>query len=232
MSVNTIIANPTVLEELRLAISSGSNTGSISELRNSDGNLNVSVSGFTGNINLQPNISVDGLNIKQQISLNGNPGSSGQVLTSGGSGLPSWTTPSSGGSSMTVLYSSTVQAPDATAQTLTLFNTGSLTNTTNKPIVVSGMVQFFGPSAGGTTTYYNLNIRVNENGNIISDSTGSIIGGYTYNIIPINLSFTPTIANATYTVTLTATGGNLSQSALNPSTGLINPCFQAITFLQ
>jgi hypothetical protein len=231
MSVNTIITNPTILEELRLAINSGSNTGgAISELRNADGNLNVSVSGFTGNINLQPNISVDGLNIKQQISLNGNPGSSGQVLTSGGSGIPSWTTPQGGGSGgMLVLYQSYLQSPAVSNSTITLFNTGQLTNTTNKPLIVSGLVVFFAPQGSG---YYPFEITILENTSIIAQTSSQIGGGYTEYYIPLNLSFTPTVANATYTVQISSTGGLLTQSSANPNTGNIQPCFQSIVFMQ
>lgn len=94
MSVDSLIANPTIINELKSVFGGG---GGITSLANSDNNLVVGVTGSTGNINLannveiQNNFKVDGnCDIVKQILLNGSSGSTGQLLTSGGSGLPIW----------------------------------------------------------------------------------------------------------------------------------------------
>jgi hypothetical protein len=114
MSINTITSNPIVLQELKLAIGGGGGSG-ISTLQNTDGNVSVDVSGSNGTINLEPNISTDNLNLKQQLQLNGNPGTSGQVLMSGGiAGNPSWSPPTK---FEFFTNQQTVNIPDATQLT-------------------------------------------------------------------------------------------------------------------
>ena len=133
-----------------------------------------------------------------------------------------------GGSGMSVLYSKSQQAPNVSSSTIQLFNTGLIANVKTKVMVISGMVEFFCPNSSG---YFPLTINVDENSANIAILTGTITGGYGHEIIPLNLTVVPTVANASYTISIKSTQP-LSQSTTNPLTGNVDPCFQTITIMQ
>jgi len=92
MSINSIVANPIILTELKNAIGGGGS--GITSLQNTDGNIAVSVAGGVGNVDLEQNITVDqNLNVKGKIQLNGVSGNTGQVLVAQGSANPIWQNP-------------------------------------------------------------------------------------------------------------------------------------------
>lgn len=115
MSVNTILSNPRLLSELAAAIGGGGTVG-ISEINSTDGNLVVTQVGTVVDISFASAISVVDLSATSlqasssdftgPMSLSGSVGTTGQVLTSGGSGVPpTWTTVGGGGGGITSIVS-------------------------------------------------------------------------------------------------------------------------------
>ena len=72
MSINNIISNPVILKELSDAINLILPTTGITELINTDGNINVSVAGNTGNVNLNQTVGITTLNMNGNINMTSN----------------------------------------------------------------------------------------------------------------------------------------------------------------
>jgi len=103
MSINSLLDNPYILDDLALALAPSFPDTGVTSLVNTDGNVVPTVTGRVGTINLAHDLSMSNLtvnascNLKGLIKLGGSSGTSGQVLTSqGGSSNPIWTTATSG----------------------------------------------------------------------------------------------------------------------------------------
>jgi hypothetical protein len=102
MSVHQLLA-PNTLDLFCRSITTGAGGTGIETLSSPDANLAVAVVGTVGQISLAANpivandltvsndlIVLKNADIKSQVKINGNPGTAGQVLTSGGAGVASW----------------------------------------------------------------------------------------------------------------------------------------------
>ena len=87
MTINSITANPIVLNKLKQAIGGGG-TGGIQNVISLDTNINSNVVNDVAELSLNNNIEVDEIDIKQQILLNGLEGNNNDVLISQGAGQP------------------------------------------------------------------------------------------------------------------------------------------------
>ena len=92
MASNSISSNPVIIDEIYNAtiLRHPPVGGGIATLSNTDSNVSVSVNGTNGQINLNSTISITELKLTDKIYLNGNTGTTGQVLTSNGSGPATW----------------------------------------------------------------------------------------------------------------------------------------------
>jgi len=214
MSINSITSNPVILQELKNAIGGGGGSG-ITSLQNTDGNIAVGVAGSVGNIDLEQNITVNqNLNVKGKIELNGASGSSGQILTSQGSGNPIWTTlPSSG---VVINNQSITRVPFATnvvdtfdcVTGFTYDDTTSTLSASNLSITNINGSAYPPPAtfpAGALKhIYYNLSSNTVQSGSSITLFSNSISGfttGKNYLVyISYSMFFTSTTGNVNFTV--------------------------------
>jgi len=187
-------------------------------------------------------------NITSGLTLTNVAGTSGQVLTSAGSGFaPTWTTPSTASGTVTSVATGTgltggpitttgTIAIDSTVATLTgtqtLTNKTLTTPTLTTPNINSASV----PTVSGTAPLYMARAWVNFNGTgtvairasgNVSSITDNGVGDYTVN-------FTTAMSDANYSVAGTAitASGNYAILSINSATSPLTTAFRVLSIQQ
>jgi hypothetical protein len=155
----------------------------------SDATKNAATATLTNKTLTAPTIA--SANLTTALTLAGAAGTNGQVLTSAGSGLPSWTTPSSGA---LTLLSTVTASTSATVDVETTFD-----STYDAYLIVgTGITQ---------TAVESLNVRMKIGGTYISTAT------YKYHIHAMVSAY------ATYDAVVSSADSNILVSGQYPSTG-------------
>lgn len=188
MSIDSLIANPVIVDELK-GVFSGGGSG-IQTLASPDGNLQTAVVGTEGQVSLSTNITVQGdFNLKGKMLIDGNPGGYGTVLTSQASiGAPIWLNPPK------IYYYGTGNFTTASGQTsLSIVNISSATDIlAGKPFYVD----VFFTTSGGTGGFLNMNLTANGVDQNISCQNSTGVMGYAFtlsgsiNSYPSNITVT------------------------------------------
>lgn len=176
------------------------------------------------------------------LTINGNPGSSGQVLTSNGAGnfAPTWTTVSGGVTSFNTRTGAiTLTSGDVTTALGFTPGVGSVTSVgftsttmtaTGGPITSSGTLNIELPATAVTAgSYTNANITVDAYGRLTGASNGSAGGVTSFNTrtgavtltsgdVTTALGFTPGTGNGTVTSTSVVSANGVSGSVATATT--------------
>ena len=208
MSINTLLDNPVILSELGSALAPLFPDTGITSLTNTDSNVSVSVSGRVGTVNLANSITVSNnltvnaiTNMKGLVQLNGNAGSTGQILTSQGSSPPIWLAPTtSAGLKFIGLFTGHgTNNPDVTQIVCAVANITGLTSGKTYYCVCSGTYNNRGttaPTAPDTLMSYSALISPSTE---LQNYDTKIFGVATLNKIPYSCVFSHTAGSTSET---------------------------------
>lgn len=197
----------------------------------------------TGNNVLATNPTLETPNITSGLTLTSAAGTSGQVLTSAGSGFaPTWTTPSTASGTVTSVATGTglTGGPITTTGTIAIDSTvATLTGTqtlTNKTLTTPNINSAQFATVSGTAPIYPCRAWVNFNGTgtvairasgNVSSITDNGVGDYTVN-------FTTAMSDANYSVAGTAitASGNYAILSINSATSPLTTAFRVLSIQQ
>lgn len=191
----------------------GSLSVGVTSVTNTDTNITISptvgavVANMASSVSLT-NLTVNSItNLKADLQSNGNSGTAGQVLTSGGAGAaPTWSSSASTSGLLKNIYLSQVQQPTLSSQvTLTLF-THNLTGLTvgKTQIVDIGITMYL--DTGGSLYPILYSLIVASIGTQTITSYATALGEHFYR--NFRFSFVPTATSHLLTLTSNCVGGS------------------------